>query len=160
MGDLEKHKKVVATLCYVQDAGKTLMIHRNKKENDMHEGKHNGLGGKAEPGEDPYSCCIREIEEEAGLRIKPIPVGNLTFENFTPGIDWEVHMFRAEGYEGEQKECPEGDLIWHPSDDLMSLNLWPGDRVFLKYLNHDKFFYGTFKYEDGALIDHNLHFVD
>ena len=29
------------------------MLHRVKKENDMHEGKWNGLGGKLEPGETP-----------------------------------------------------------------------------------------------------------
>ena len=28
------------------------MLHRVKKENDMHEGKWNGLGGKNEDGED------------------------------------------------------------------------------------------------------------
>jgi 8-oxo-dGTP diphosphatase len=28
-----------ATLCYVRKNGKTLMLHRVKKENDMHEGK-------------------------------------------------------------------------------------------------------------------------
>ena len=36
----------LATLCYLRKDGKTLMLHRVKKENDMHEGKYNGLGGK------------------------------------------------------------------------------------------------------------------
>ena len=38
----------LATLCYVIDDDKTLMLYRNKKENDYHEGKWNGLGGKFE----------------------------------------------------------------------------------------------------------------
>ena len=39
-----------ATLCYVKNGNKTLMLHRVKKENDIHEGKWNGLGGKMEAG--------------------------------------------------------------------------------------------------------------
>jgi 8-oxo-dGTP diphosphatase len=38
----------LATLCYIRHNGKTLMLHRIKKENDMHKGKWNGLGGKFE----------------------------------------------------------------------------------------------------------------
>jgi len=56
----------LATLCYVQTVTHTLMVHRNKKENDMHEGKWNGLGGKVEPGESPEECVIREVLEESG----------------------------------------------------------------------------------------------
>ncbi len=57
----------LATLCYVKHDGKTLMIHRIKKENDIHAGKWNGLGGKFQPGETPEECVIREIFEEFGL---------------------------------------------------------------------------------------------
>lgn len=32
-----------ATLVYVQKDDKTLMLHRVKKQNDIHEGKWNGL---------------------------------------------------------------------------------------------------------------------
>ena len=40
----------LATLIYVHDTteNKTLMMLRNKKANDVHEGKRNGLGGKLE----------------------------------------------------------------------------------------------------------------
>ena len=31
-------------------------------------------------------------------------------------------------------ECPEGELKWIPVDDVMSLSLWEGDRVFLPLL--------------------------
>jgi 8-oxo-dGTP diphosphatase len=52
---------ILATLCYVRHNGCTLMVHRNKKVNDIHEGKWNGLGGKFEEGETPEECVIREI---------------------------------------------------------------------------------------------------
>ena len=58
----------LATLCYVQKPGHTLMLHRVKKKNDMHQGKWNGLGGKLEAGESPEECALREVWEETGLR--------------------------------------------------------------------------------------------
>ena len=54
----------LATLCYVKNNAKTLMIHRNKREGDIHDGKWNGLGGKLHLGETPEECVIREVKEE------------------------------------------------------------------------------------------------
>ena len=45
------------------------MLHRNKKDGDVHRGKYNGLGGKLEPGESPEDCVTREVYEESGLRL-------------------------------------------------------------------------------------------
>ena len=74
---------ILATLCYVKHDGCTLMLHRNKKANDIHEGKWNGLGGKFEAGETPEECAIREVYEESGLSIRgPKLCGLLMFPNF------------------------------------------------------------------------------
>lgn len=156
---LEGHMKVIATLCYVEnDTDEILMIYRNKKANDIHEGKYNGLGGKAEYGEDPYSCVIREVKEEAGITIKPTYVANMTFHEFMPGIDWEVHLFRAKGYEGTLIDCVEGDLVWVKKNMILDLNLWDGDRYFLEHLESDKFFFARFHYQNGKVIDHSITF--
>jgi 8-oxo-dGTP diphosphatase len=57
--------------------------HRNKKVNDIHKGKWNGLGGKFEPGETPEECVRREVLEESGLTIQnPRLHGLLMFPNF------------------------------------------------------------------------------
>ena len=50
----------LATLCYVIDKrnNATLMIYRNKKQNDYHKGKWNGLGGKFNLGESPEECAM------------------------------------------------------------------------------------------------------
>ena len=52
----------IGTLCYINDGNRTLMLHRIKKEDDMHEGKWNGLGGKLINGESPEECVIREVK--------------------------------------------------------------------------------------------------
>ena len=62
-------KTVAATLCYVRSGGRTLMLHRNKKEGDVHLGKWNGLGGKMDPRESPDDCVVREVHEESGLTV-------------------------------------------------------------------------------------------
>ncbi|MBI2916159.1 MAG: NUDIX domain-containing protein, partial [Elusimicrobia bacterium] len=72
--------RICATLCYVQRGGKTLMLHRIKKPNDIHDGRWNGLGGKMELEETPEECVAREVWEESGLKIKnPQLRGVLTF---------------------------------------------------------------------------------
>ena len=79
----------LATLCYLRRDGKTLMVHRIKKANDMHQGKWNGLGGKLDPGETPEECAVREIYEESGLIAhNPRLKGILTFPAFDDFEDW------------------------------------------------------------------------
>ena len=57
------------TLCYIEKDGKYLMLYRNKKENDLNEGKWIGVGGKFEPGETAEQCLVREVREETGLTL-------------------------------------------------------------------------------------------
>ena len=61
---------LASTLCYIKKDGKTLMLHRVKKDKDVHQGKYNGLGGKFIAGETPLECVQREVKEESGLDIQ------------------------------------------------------------------------------------------
>lgn len=149
----------MATLCYLKRDGKTLMVHRTKKENDMHMGKWNGLGGKFEPGETPEECAIREIYEESGLTVtSPILKGILTFPGFANDEDWYAFLFVAHEFEGELIDSPEGTLKWVDDKKLLELNLWEGDRIFLPWLERSSFFSGKFVYMDGRLTDHEVVF--
>ena len=58
----------LATLCYLKQDGRTLMIHRIKKANDMHQGKWNGLGGKFEAGETPEDAPPRNLRRIGAVR--------------------------------------------------------------------------------------------
>ena len=149
----------LATLCYVRQAGKTLMVHRNKKANDMHMGKWNGLGGKLEPGETPEECAIREIQEESGLLVEnPVFKGLLTFPGFANEEDWYAFVFVASQFTGDLIDSPEGDLQWIDDAHLLELNLWDGDRIFLKWLDQPGFFSGKFIYKNGQYVDHEVLF--
>lgn len=149
----------LATLCYLKHGGRTLMIHRVKKKNDMHEGKWNGLGGKIEPGETPEECVIREMKEECGLAIRnPSLRGILTFPGFSNDEDWYVFVYVVTEFSGELIDSPEGHLKWVADGDLLNLHLWEGDRFFLKWLAQGKFFSGKFTYRAGRLTDHAVVF--
>lgn len=149
----------LATLCYLKHQGKTLMLHRIKKPNDMHAGKWNGLGGKLLPGETPEQCAIREVQEESGLTISaPVLRGVLTFPAFSKEEDWYCFLFVAHTFTGELIDSPEGVLTWIEDDKLLELNLWEGDKIFLPWLAAEAFFSGYFRYQAGELVDHSVIF--
>jgi len=148
---------ILATLCYVKQNGKTLMIHRNKRPNDIHAGKWNGLGGKFEAGESPEDCVIREVREESGLTIRALHLhGLLTFVNFK-GNDWYVFVYTADEFQGElTRDVSEGSLEWIPDGEILRLPLWDSDLVFLPWLNQEGFFSAKFNYDGEKFVDYTV----
>ncbi|MGT2666272.1 NUDIX hydrolase [Streptococcus rifensis] len=152
---------LLATICYVDNGESLLLLHRNKKPNDVHEGKWIGVGGKFEAGESPEECAKREILEETGLTaIKMNLCGVITFPEFTPDHDWYTYVFRVTAFEGTVLEdCPEGDLEWVPYDQVLSKPTWEGDKTFLSWILGNKpFFSAKFSYKDSELIDEEVVF--
>ena len=142
------------TLCYIEKDRKYLMLHRVKKVNDLNQDKWIGIGGKFEDKESPEECMIREALEETGLTlIKPEYRGLLTFVSDKWPTEY-IHLFYANNFSGELIECDEGNLEWVPINDIYSLPLWQGDKIFLKLIE-DKapFFSLKLQYEGEALIN-------
>lgn len=118
----------LATICYVDNGKEWLMLHRNKKVNDVHAGKWIGVGGKLEPGETPEDCAIREVKEETGLTVKKLELkGIITFPEFTPDNDWYTYVFKVTDFEGDLIDCQEGTLEWVPYAEInlaLSITDW------------------------------------
>ena len=149
---------ILATLCYVKHDGYTLMVYRNKKANDIHEGKWNGLGGKFEAGETPEECVIREVYEESGLSIRsPRLCGLIMFPNFK-GNDWYVFVFTATEFSGDLIDSPEGQLEWIKDKELTSLNLWESDHIFLPWIEREEFFSAKFEYDGDKMNRYEVTF--
>jgi 8-oxo-dGTP diphosphatase len=149
----------ISTLCYIKQNNQTLMLHRIKKENDIHKNKWNGLGGKLEPGESPEECVKREVFEESGLIIEsPNLHGVITFPKFDGIDDWIVFVYTANNFDGNLIECDEGKLDWVSDDQLLNLNLWEGDKIFIPWLTQNKFFSAKFIYEKKKLINYDVIF--
>jgi len=149
----------LATLCYVRQQDRTLMIHRVIKTGDIHHGKWNGLGGKLEPGESPEQCVIREVREESGLEIiHPRYHGLLIFADFK-GEDWYVWVFSADQFSGRMLEVSqEGHLKWIADDEIDSLNLWPSDFIFFPWLKAGRIFSARFQYAGDQMLGHDVAF--
>lgn len=149
----------LTTLCYLERDGRTLMLHRVKKQADVHEGKWNGLGGHVEQGETPEECIIREFREESGLTLKsPRLRGVLTFPLFDGMEDEYTFLFTATEFSGELIDSSEGILEWVESSKISGLNLWEGDRVFFHWLEDGRFFSGKLIYEQGKLTGYDVVF--
>lgn len=151
----------LATICYIDNGKELLMLHRNKKPNDVHEGKWIGVGGKLERGETPQECAVREILEETGLKAKPVLKGVITFPEFTADLDWYTYVFKVTEFEGDLIDCNEGMLEWVPYDEVLSKPTWEGDHTFVEWLLEDKpFFSAKFVYDGDKLLDTQVDFYE
>ena len=131
----------LTTLCYLIKDGKYLMLHRVKKENDLNKDKYLGVGGHFEYGESPDECLIREVKEETGLTLTDYKARGIVTFVYGEDIVEYMHLFTAEGFEGEMIECDEGELIWIPIEDVCNLPIWEGDKEFFKLLNETNEFF-------------------
>ena len=151
----------LATICYIDNGKELLMLHRNKKPNDVHEGKWIGVGGKLERGETPQECAAREILEETGLKATPVLKGVIPFPECTPDLDWYTYVFKVTEFEGELIDCNEGTLEWVPYDEVLSKPTWEGDHTFVEWLLEDKpFFSAKFVYDGDKLLDTQVDFYE
>ncbi len=143
------------TLCYVLKDNKVLMLHRVKKKNDLNQDKWIGIGGKFEGDESPDECLLREAMEETGLKLKRWQCrGVITFLTNGPWDGEFMYLFTADEFEGQLKECDEGELCWVEREFLDQLPKWEGDQIFLDLLWQDvPFFLLKARYDGDGLVE-------
>ena len=169
---------IITTLCYIEHKNHYLMLHRTKKAADINEGKWIGVGGKFREGESPDECLVREVFEETGYRLRSWRFrGIITFiqenyeteymclytsDDFALG-DGDVPVSDCADFSsGDSRDwpvpdCDEGDLAWIPVDEISELNLWPGDRIFLKLLGEQRDFFSLkLVYKGNDLLEATL----
>lgn len=156
------YRPILATLGYIMspDGQNTLLVHRNKRDDDQHLGKYNGLGGKMEPGEDIQQCICREIYEEAGISCEePTLRGTINWTGFGPdGEDWFGFIYRIDRFSGTPVSSnEEGELVWFPVKDILSLPMWEGDKYFLPLVFDDdpRVFHGYMPYANDRPLSWN-----
>ena len=129
------------TLCYIEKDDSYLMLHRNKKKNDLSHDMWIGVGGHFENEETPSECLLREVKEETGLILNSYKLrGIVTFISDEAEGEY-MFLYTSDGYTGELIECDEGELKFIKKSELENLYFWEGDRIFLKLIgeNHDFF---------------------
>lgn len=142
------------TLCYIEKDDSYLLLHRVSKKNDANKDKWIGIGGKFEDKESPEDCLLREAKEETGLVLTSYKLrGIVTFTSNEYPTEY-MFLYTADGYEGEIGECREGTLEWVKKKDMYGLNLWEGDKIFLRFLEEGKpFFSLKLSYEGDKLVE-------
>jgi 8-oxo-dGTP diphosphatase len=150
------YRPILATLGYIlsPDGKQVLLIHRNRRLDDAHFGKYNGLGGKLHADEDIVTGMCREVREEAGIECTSLQLrGTISWPGFGKnGEDWFGFVFRIDTWSGTPNtENAEGTLVWVALDKILDLPLWEGDRHFLPLVFDDdvKPFHGVMPYRDG-----------
>jgi len=157
---------ILATLAYVlsPDGRHVLLVHRNRRPEDPHFGKYNGLGGKLDPGEDVVAGIRREVREEAGLECEILTLrGTISWPGFGKhGEDWFGFLFRVDRWSGvPKKENLEGTLEWVNASRILDLPLWEGDRYFLPLVfeKTNQQFHGVMPYRDGRPVSWSYSFL-
>src|SRR5262245_47527737 len=158
---------VLATLGYVlsPDGRSVLMVHRNKRPDDPHFGKYNGLGGKLDAGEDVVAGLRREVREEAGIECDALALrGTISWPGFGKhSEDWFGFIFRIYRWHGDVRaENPEGVLVWMDVERILDLPLWEGDRHFLPlvFAGDARQFHGVMPYRDGKPVSWQYSLVE
>lgn len=144
----------VTTLGYIKNnKNEYLMLFRNKKENDINQGKWVGVGGHLENNETIHQCMIREVKEETGLDVIDLTYrGELLF--LSDGYEEVMHLFLINEFKGELIPCNEGELRWIKEEELLSLNMWEGDKIFLPLLiNSNEFIKLKLEYKNSKLVN-------
>lgn len=157
---------ILATLAYIlsPDGRQVLLVHRDRRADDPHRGKYNGLGGKVDACEDVVSCIRREIREESGLECEELILrGTISWPGFgKEGEDWFGFIFRVDRWNGQPyRENPEGTLEWIEVDRILELPLWEGDRYFLPlvFARDGRQFHGVMPYQDGRPVRWNCNYL-
>ena len=140
----------LTTLCYIEEDGKWLMLHRTKKEHDINKDKWIGIGGHFEKDESPEECLLREVREETGCLLKDWRLRGIVTFISGDGVTEYMFLYTAGGLEGDLAECDEGDLVWVNKENVSQLNLWEGDRIFFRLLETRRDFFSLKLVYDGG----------
>ena len=103
-------------LCFLERDDRYLLLRRRRAPN---AGMWNAIGGKIEPGEDPFAACIREVGEETALSISaPVLRVLLVVTVRETGELWVIYVFHAPAPAGEPAASDEGELEWVGATEL------------------------------------------
>ena len=140
----------LSTLCYLEQDGKYLMLHRTVKKKDVNKDKWIGVGGHFEEDESPEDCLLREVKEETGFTLTSWRLrGIVTFVS-GGGVTEYMFLYTADGFTGDPVPCDEGELEWIEIDRVDKLNIWAGDKIFLRLLKEEEPFFSLKLVYDGG----------
>jgi len=150
---------ILQTAVYIlsPDRSQVLLMHRNKREEDIHFGKYLSIGGHVDAGEDVLTGARREVHEESGLTVTDLVLrGTVLWTGFgAKRLDYLCFIFRADTFTGTPHGGnDEGCLEWVPVDNLTSRPMWVSDHNWLPMVfdESSKPFYGVMPYDGDEMV--------
>ena len=142
---------IEATLCLLVKGNPPAEILLGLKKAGFGQGKYNGFGGKVQAGETVEMAAVRELEEEAGIRISEGDLqkrAHLTFlfparEDFNQA----VHVFLVEKWGGQAEESAEMKPAWFGVDEIPFDRMWDDDAYWLPLVLEGRQVRGKFVYQ-------------
>ncbi|KAG2456217.1 8ODP triphosphatase, partial [Polypterus senegalus] len=99
------------------------------------------------------SCCGRELFEESSLTCDTLEkIGQIKFEFVGETEIMDVHIFRADTYQGEPAESDEMKPQWFNCDKIPFHQMWPDDIYWFPLMLKKKKFLGYFKFQGHDII--------
>jgi 8-oxo-dGTP diphosphatase len=151
-------KITIGTVCFLIDRkkNKVLLLERSK---EPMKGMFAGVGGKTNFDEDVNSSCLREIKEETGLNAKNLKLKGVV-KTILEGNNssWLLFIYKTSDFDGEQINCPEGELQWTSIDNIFKVNLIGFIREIMPFVLEDnKIIEGTIKHDqNGKVLEQNI----
>ncbi len=139
-----------ATLMFVIQAGKILLIH---KKRGFGKGKINAPGGKIEEGETPLECAIRETQEELCITPVGVEAAGLLHFQFVDGHSIYGHVFTATGFKGTPTETDEAIPLWYSIHELPYERMWEDDQTWIPHMLEGKYFSGHYVFDGDCMLD-------
>ncbi|XP_061079952.1 oxidized purine nucleoside triphosphate hydrolase isoform X1 [Conger conger] len=147
------------TLVLVVQPGRVLL---GMKKRGFGIGRWNGFGGKVQPGETIEEAARRELQEESALTVDTLDkIGNIKFEFVGETELMDVHIFRADSFNGEPTESDEMRPQWFDWESIPYDQMWPDDRMWFPLMLQKKKFLGYFKFQGhDVILNQQLEEVD
>ena len=122
--------KTVAVLCILRSGNELLLLRRTKA---LHYGKYVPLGGKVDPHESAREAALREVHEEAGIRLDALTFCGILQETAPTDFNWISYVYAATVARFEPPACKEGVLEWVALDAIDGLPTYDVDRTIYSY---------------------------
>ncbi len=145
---MNKGKITIGNVCFLCDKNKNEILFLERAFEPMKD-MFTGVGGKTKFNEDINESCLREIKEETGLNAKNLKLKGI-IKTILDGHDssWILFIYTTDVFDGEQIDCPEGELKWIKINEIDKINLIGFIREIMPFvLNENSIIEGTITHD-------------
>lgn len=94
-------------------------------------------GGKLEPGETLVECLQRELREELSIEVEEIAKIEFQTAHYDDGGTFEVTYCFVSKFHGEPMNNVFEQIRWVTLDELRTLDILEGNKIFVQQLTHE-----------------------